>query len=279
MLTVQYRGLLLTVSIVIAVFFFFEKCSYAATTDDHGNSIFQVGEELTYNVSYAFIDIGQVRVKIIDKIQQEGSTSYKAFCYVDSYKNLPFVDLHTTYESIISESLYSYWFRGRDKEKDYSRTSVYHFDYGNGRVYIEQTIEPGDSILKRDTLAINSHNQDGLSLFFHARYHVRSSRTMNVPVVVNEKKGSTLLHFTNEHTEEKIDAVDYPIDVVYFDGKADFVGVFGLTGEFEGWFSNDEARVPILAKMKVLIGNIRIELMKWKRDGWNPPQYVKDKGK
>ena len=29
----------------------------------------------------------------------------------------------------------------------------------------------------------------------------------------------------------------------------------------------------VVAKMKVLIGNIRIELMKWKRAGWAPPRY------
>jgi hypothetical protein len=60
--------------------------------------------------------------------------------------------------------------------------------------------------------------------------------------------------------------------VVKFDGKLDFTGIFGLSGEFEGWFSNDEARVPILAKMKVLIGSVTIELMSWKRKGWAPPR-------
>jgi hypothetical protein len=59
---------------------------------------------------------------------------------------------------------------------------------------------------------------------------------------------------------------------VGFDGRADFVGIFGLTGGFEGWFSNDEARVPIMAKMKVLIGSVTIELMRWNRPGWTPPR-------
>jgi hypothetical protein len=64
------------------------------------------------------------------------------------------------------------------------------------------------------------------------------------------------------------------VDVVHFEGRADFEGIFGMTGDFEGWFSNDEARVPILAKMKVIIGNIRIELTKWNREGWKPPKFV-----
>ncbi|MEE8115035.1 MAG: DUF3108 domain-containing protein, partial [Nitrososphaerales archaeon] len=68
------------------------------------------------------------------------------------------------------------------------------------------------------------------------------------------------------------DFVDYPVDVIGFEGRAEFVGIFGMTGDFEGWFSTDEARVPILAKMKVIIGSVTLELMQWKRLGWKPPR-------
>jgi hypothetical protein len=71
-----------------------------------------------------------------------------------------------------------------------------------------------------------------------------------------------------------IDAVDYPVDVVRFDGRADFVGVFGLTGGFEGWFSNDDASIPITARMKVILGSIKVELTKWKRGNWAPPKFT-----
>jgi hypothetical protein len=232
-----------------------------------------VGEELTYNVSYASVDIGQVRIKVVDKVKREGKTAYKTLAYIDSYKGVPLVNIHTTYESLVSESLYSQWFQARVKDGSTWHRFVYNYDYPHGSIYIEQTDETTGVVEERDTLHIQSLYQDGLSLFFLARRMVQSSRTMNVPVVVNDKKGSTFLDFKNERKSENIDAIDYPLDVTYFNGRADFVGIFGLTGDFEGWFSNDGARVPILAKMKVLIGNIRIELMKWKREGWSPPRY------
>ncbi len=244
------------------------------------DSIFQVGEELTYNVSYAFIDLGQVRLKVVEKIQKEGRTLYRAMAYIDSYKGVPLVDLHTTYESLISESLYARWFRARLKVEDQQwRKFIYDFDYPSGNVYVEVGLEKSDTVERRDTLKVNSLYQDGLSLFFLARGMVSSTKGMTVPVIVNEKKASTYLDFKNERQSQKIDAVDYPIDVVYFDGRADFVGIFGLTGDFEGWFSNDAAHVPVLAKMKVLIGNVRLELMKWTRPGWKPPQYFETSGK
>ena len=132
---------------------------------------------------------------------------------------------------------------------------------------------------KRDTLPLDTLYQDGLSLFFLARTYVMTKQRVSIPTVVSEKRGVTYINFTTERTKEEIDAVKYPIDLIHFEGEAGFVGIFGLTGGFEGWFSNDNARVPVIAKMKVLIGNVRIELIEWKRQGWTPPRYIETKSK
>ena len=71
-----------------------------------------------------------------------------------------------------------------------------------------------------------------------------------------------------------IDAVDYDIACVRLDGETEFRGIFGLTGYFEGWFSDDESAVPIVAKMQVIIGSIKLELKQWKKKGWMPPKYI-----
>lgn len=236
------------------------------------DSLFQIGEELTYNVSYSRIDIGQVRIKLIDKTQNGARTVYRAMAYIDSYKGLPLVDLHAIYEDVFDASVYSTWFRSRLKEDAQWRSFAYHFDYGRHAMHIEESIWGTANIVGRDTLRIDTLYQDGLSLFYLARTLVMTKQRVTIPTVVNEKTGTTFIDFALEHTEEEIDAVDYPVDVVHFSGEAGFVGIFGLTGGFEGWFSNDEARIPILAKMKVILGSVRIELMSWKRAGWTPPR-------
>jgi hypothetical protein len=82
------------------------------------------------------------------------------------------------------------------------------------------------------------------------------------------------INFGVEHLEENIDAVDYPVDVIKLEGRADFVGVFGLTGGFEGVFTNDAASIPITARMKVILGSVKVELKSWKRGNWIPPKVV-----
>jgi len=113
--------------------------------------------------------------------------------------------------------------------------------------------------------------QDGLSLVYFARKHVMDSAHIRVPTIVYGKKGFTQFYFTRNRTTEEIDAVPSPVRVVKFHGKAEFEGIFGLTGEFKGWFSDDAAAVPVKAEMKVILGNVKIELAHWKRKGWTPP--------
>jgi hypothetical protein len=233
--------------------------------------VFVEGEDLVYNVRYGFIDLGQVRIKIAGTVRGKSSMAFEGKAIIDSYPKVPFVDLHAVYESLIDSGMFSRRFLGRQKDNGEWSFSRYNFDYPDKRVLIEMGTH--DSlVVKRDTLEVGTAYHDGLSLFFYARTKLFSGLKVNVPAVIKEKKVSTFIDFKGERTSVDLDAVDYPVDVVRFDGNMDFVGIFGLTGGFEGWFSNDEARIPIQAKMKVLIGSVTMELMKWTRPGWNPPR-------
>jgi hypothetical protein len=232
--------------------------------------VFVEGEELVYNVRYGFIDLGQVRIKVMGVVRDGSSVSYQGKGLIDSYPKVPFVDLHAVYESQIDSGMFSRRFIGRQKNATWWDFSRYNFDYPARRVLIE--VGTRDSVIKRDTLAIASPYHDGLSLFYYARAQLFSGLKVNVPTLIKEQKVNTYIDFKGEHASVDLDAVDYPVDAIRFDGNMDFIGIFGLTGGFEGWFSNDEARVPIQAKMKVLIGSVTVELMKWTRPGWNPPR-------
>ncbi len=229
------------------------------------------GEELVYNVRYAFIDLGQVRIRTGKNVKSDGSVTVQTKGFIDSYDGVPFADLHATYESWIDTAIFTRRFVGKAKDSDEWRFSRYVFDYEQVRVLMESGKK--DTIVsQRDTMTITPPMQDGLSLLFSARKHVHSRRAMNIPAIIERKNVNTYINFTGKRTSVEIDAVEYPIDVIEFEGIAEFVGIFGLTGDFEGWFSNDNARVPIMANMKVIIGSITLELMEWKRAGWAPPR-------
>jgi hypothetical protein len=229
------------------------------------------GEELVYNVRYSIIDLGQIRIRTLGKSRTANAVSYNGKAYIDSYESIPFVDAHAVFESAIDSTVFSRGFVGRSKEGDYWDFTRYSMDYSAKRLYME--FGGRDSVVqKRDTLELAGTVQDGLSLFFFARDRLMANRAVHVPVIIKDREYNCTINFRNDRRTAEVDAINYPIDVVHFDGTADFVGFYGLTGDFEGWFSNDDARVPILAKMRVLIGSVTIELIEWKRVGWVPPK-------
>ncbi|MEK7249552.1 MAG: DUF3108 domain-containing protein, partial [Bacteroidota bacterium] len=152
------------------------------------------GEELVYNVRYGFIDLGQVRIKTTKMVSSGNSVSYQTIAYIDSYKKIPFVNLHAVFESTIDSMMFSHYFVGKSRDGDYWDFGRYTFDYDKKRVYMEAGGQ--DTIVqKRDTLTIDGSTQDGLSLFFYARDQLYSGKKQNITAVVNEKKVNTVIDF------------------------------------------------------------------------------------
>lgn len=230
------------------------------------------GEELYYEVSYLGIKLGSIKVINEGKQNYNGIEVWKAKCYMDSYRGIPFVDLHTIYQSWIDPSVsFSRKFEGSTKKSDdiWEFQKIY-FNQSEGIVRFEMW--NNGKMFDTGTLSTNKKLNDGLSLFFTARQYLKVNRSVKIPTFMEHDTCNTYINFSGKIENVEIDAVSYPVRTVYFNGKADWTGVYGVTGQFEGWFSDDNARVPIQAKMKLYIGNADIHLIKWKRSGWQPPQ-------
>jgi hypothetical protein len=236
--------------------------------------IFVRGEQLTWEVSYLTIKLGSISSRIMSIDTVRGRIHVKAECLIRSYKGVPFVTLHTLFQSTMNDSLASISFATREHIAD---TTNKYINYTYGRrydvMYISERI--GDTPVPEnyDTLSLDGKRwQDGLSLLFFARARARSKAFDRVPVIIYRTKATTTIRNTVAVESVDIDAVDYPVRTVKIDGDTGFTGIFGLTGGFEGWFSDDAAGVPIKAKMHVLIGSVTLELIRWKRPGWGPPR-------
>jgi len=230
-----------------------------------------VGEDLTYVVKYAFLNLGEVRFRVLEKSNINNTSVYKTIAYIDSYPDLPFVSLHQVYESYIDSTLFPLQFFA----KIFSDDTVYvQYNFIDSSEIKMQKGKLGTNKPWLDSTAyIHYRMQDGLSILFYARMNFDKNQQHSIPCFVNEKEETTILNFYDESEPVSIEAVDYEIDCLRLDGKTDFVSVCGLTGSFEGWFSNDQFSVPIQAKMHVIIGSVNLELIKWNEKLWNPPSY------
>lgn len=227
------------------------------------------GEELAYRVSYLGIELG--RIHLINEGRQEalGKPAFKCKSLIDSREGIPFLSLHVIYESWMEHTaLASLQFIAQNRES--GEFTKYTFDYDQRRIQTTTWID------RRKTderiFQISRKYVDGLTILYAARQLLYSKRTAWIPTIVREDTAWTKINFIANVSSVSIDAVSYPVRTVYFDGLANWTGVYGVTGYFEGWFSDDEARIPIKAKMKLYLGSADIELVGWKRPGWSPPR-------
>jgi len=235
----------------------------------------EVGEELTYVVSYTFIKFGEIKIIVKGKKVIDGLNYYSTIAYMDSYSGIPFVTLHMIYETTMNPKYYSVFFRGIVKKEEFTTFTEYYTDYTKDKTRIKKGKIKPYQLWTDSTTATKQDFQDGLSILYFARMFSGSGKTISLPCFVNEKRSITNMTSYTQAAGVSIDALDYDISCVRLDGTMNFVSVFGLTGYFEGWFSNDSASIPIVAKLKVIIGNVRVELKSWKRNGWMPPKFKK----
>ncbi|MFP4367962.1 MAG: DUF3108 domain-containing protein [Candidatus Kapaibacterium sp.] len=234
--------------------------------------VFQPGEELEYEVSFLGIKLGKIRVVSIAAEDLEGNIVYHAKAFMESYRGIPFVDLNATFESWMDKSLsYSHKFTGNMKlDDDKWQYTQMLFHYDKNEIELKRWINKEPSFEK--DIKTEKKVNDGCSLFFLARQFTHLKKSVTIPTIIEHSVVSTKINFHGKEESVDIDAVNYPVSAVYFDGKAEWEGVYGLTGKFEGWFSDDNASVPIKAEMNVYIGKVLIELVRWKREGWVPPR-------
>ncbi|MBS1494546.1 MAG: DUF3108 domain-containing protein [Bacteroidetes bacterium] len=234
------------------------------------------GEELKYIVYFGFIKLGEVKIKMTKIETDEGKKTCNAIAYIKSYDGVPFVTLNNIFESEMEqnkEQLYSKKFFATEfKNKDIAKTD-YRFNYDSNKVKVLK--ETNNKTERNETISFNKgiRFQDGLSIFYSARMNSFANKNYNIPIFINEAQSSVKYSFNINKDVVSVGAVDYDISVIKIAGVADFTGIFGLTGEFVGWFSDDEYRVPIKAQLNVLIGSITLELASYKKTNWKPPVF------
>lgn len=239
----------------------FEKFDKAFNT-----SFIQVGEELTYEVKYLFFKLGQIKFRIVDKFSENGTEFYKVKVRVDSY-SVPFVDLHADFEAIFDSKFVARRYHSEQYERKYYQSVKYQLIEKPVVAYVVEknyyNFEYNTKGRKIDTVKISAMYCDGPSLFYYARSNFNQTKTIVVPTFIEGIKGVTIINFGKKKTKIKIDAVSNPIDSYEIDGRASYIGFFGLTGDFTGWISADERAIPLKGKLKVLVGSVIVELKSW----------------
>jgi hypothetical protein len=226
-------------------------------------------EELIYEVSWAHIKLGTLRISLEHHRGDSGSATARAV--IDSYPKSRLVDMHLIACSEIDSAGNAVLSYSYEKDGNQWEAMLYQYDPERGCVLATKVIQDNAQQIpkaskKPDLIPVRRFPvQDGISLIYAMRSIVRQTGSSTVPTVSMGKVGETDFYTKRVRTTIEIDSCPYPVRVLKLSGKLRLEGVFGLKGDFEGWFTDDDESVPVVAKMKVLLGSIRIELKQWNR--------------
>ncbi len=221
-----------------------------------GNPV-RAGESLRFSVQYGVIKAGSAWLEVPEIKEYNGHTAYALVARAES--NGFFSSIYKVRNRIESmwdkDSLYSLRYAENRREGKFRAKSEMLFDYpnlqaryDNGKVY-----------------PIPPQVQDALSSFYYTRfqalpvggsivfdYHAsRKSQPLEVKILGRERV--------------KVPAGTF--DCIAIEPILKAGGIFKNKGRLVIWITNDERRIPVLMKSKVLIGSISVVLQEAKFAG------------
>jgi hypothetical protein len=226
---------------------------------------FHVGEQLTYEISWLNLTAGTAVMAVSAAGTQGERPLAKLITTAQSRPIITkFFPVDNRVESIVDVATLvpeHLIFRRREgkKKEDFE----YTFHQKEGRV----TVVKGGTT---ETLEMPTGSQDVISCLYYARstlsFQPGSSLTMNVHHDKKNRKLDVLV--------EGIETVSGPwgdVETARVLVIMPFQGLFLNQGNIRVWFTNDDRRIPIRMKAKVIIGSIVADLV----SGWqasSPPQ-------
>jgi hypothetical protein len=216
---------------------------------------FQVGEQLTYEISWLNITAGTAVMAVSDGGMDGERPLAKLITTAQSRPVITkFFPVDNRVESIVDPAtLLPEYLTFKRREGKKKEDFEYTFHQKEGRV----TVVKGGTT---ETLEMPTGTQDVISCLYYARttlsFQPGSSLTMNV---YHDKKNRKL-----DVLVEEIETVSGPwgeVETARVLVIMPFQGLFLNQGNIRVWFTNDDRRIPVRMKAKVIIGSIVADLV------------------
>ncbi len=216
------------------------------------NNAFKVGEKLTYDVKYGFVTAGIAEMAIPKIKRIAGRKAYNVVFRVNTVPAFDmFFKVRDRYETYIDvEGIFPWRFEQHIREGGFTKDFSAFFDQRRGKAKTS-----------KGSFEIPPYVNDIVSALY-------LFRTLDF----SDKKEGDIIHLENFYNNKV-----YPLDVVYRGketisvdaGEFDcFIveplvvdgGLFKSEGSITIWMTDDELKIPIRVKTKVIIGSIDSEL-------------------
>ncbi len=219
------------------------------------NKAFKVGEKLTFDVKYGFVTAGVATFEIPKIKKISGRDVYQVVFQVSSVPSFDwFFKVRDRYETYLdAEGMFPWRFEQHIREGKYSRDFSAFFDQRKGKA---KTSEGEYDIPKN----VN----DIVSAFYYVRTLDLSGLKKGQKIhLENFYKNKVYPLDVVYHGKEKVDVGAGTFECILVEPLVQEGGLFKSEGSILIWLSNDELRLPVKVKTKVIIGSIDAELTRY----------------
>ncbi len=222
------------------------------------HSAFGPGEKLDYKLAYGFISAGEATLTVEKSDKQINGRdilhmvgigrSISAFDWVFKVR-----DRYETYMD--EEGVFPWLFVRRINEGGYSKEQDYKFFQNTGKVVNED----------QEEYRVPHGVQDMLSAFYFARTmdfsNAKKGQIFEFPAFLDEEVYPVRMKYMGTK-KIKVDAGKF--DCMVFSPAVQEGRIFESDDDLTVYITNDGNKIPVLAKAKVLVGSLRMELTSYK---------------
>lgn len=238
-------------SVIVAACVFFISLPIAAAGAVQRQLPFEIGEKLTYEISWSnILQAGSAVMEVREAPRTDGRRAYHLVSKAASSGLVSkFYKVSDTVESVIdAEELCSLSFRldqrhGKRKKK---RDMLFDHDRGIAHVFSDG---------KEENYTIPEDVQDALSALYYVR--ARPEFSVEKPIIVNvHEDGKTWSVEVQTLGREKIKTPLGKFNTIKLKTYPRYEGVFQNKGEIYIWLTDDERKIPVLMRSTISIGSI-----------------------
>ena len=217
------------------------------------NNAFGIGEKLTFDIGYGFINAGYATMEVAELIDYNERPCFLVTSTANSNKFFSsFYRVEDKVTSIVDGvGIFSWFFEKKLSEGNYRALKKYSFDQLNRRVFYD-----------KDTIEVPPYVQDALSALYYVR--TQELKVGQSVFVENFTDGKKYPLEVKVHRKEIIKVKAGKFDCVVVEPLLLSSGIFKHEGKLTVWLTDDRLKMPVLMKSKVLVGSISAELTDYK---------------
>ncbi|HEX7356291.1 MAG TPA: DUF3108 domain-containing protein [Ignavibacteriaceae bacterium] len=218
----------------------------------HENNAFREGEKLTFDVKYGFVTAGIASFEIPKIKKISGRNAYHVTFEVNTVPTFDtFFKVRDRYETYIDvEGIFPWRFEQHIREGNYSRDFSAFFDQRKGKA----KTSGGE-------FDIPKYVNDIVSAFFYARTLDYSNLNVGDRIPLkNFYKDKVYDLDVVYHGKETIEVAAGKFECIIVEPLVQEGGLFKNEGSIMLWMTNDDAKMPVRVKTKVVVGAINSDL-------------------